>query len=262
MSEQDLHGLASIHPNFNGKEDTRDLSSLAHTLCICFSLSLFFSLSLSEVLSKAEQTRVLPLPLGRRVRETKIQKWAPQTQKTLYFQGFLCSEGVRDHGLRPWSRKGPDHGVGVDLETVKGKCSDWSCWSCCLWSCPALREPYRCLTSLLPQKLKHETGQDAFFTDHEEGSQVVLLDAWHLIWHDLSAPNHKSQIASDLKSRSPNRKSFPQIAVSGSSNRTFKSRDLWFEPLFKSPLKSQCRFPAQVVRTMRISQKVHSVSNR
>ena len=21
-------------------------------------------------------------------------------------------------GLRPWSRKGPDHGVGVDLETV------------------------------------------------------------------------------------------------------------------------------------------------
>ena len=42
----------------------------------------------------------------------------------------------------------------------------------------------------------------------------------------LSAPNHKSQIASDLKSRSPNRKNFPQIAVSGGSNRTFKSRDL------------------------------------
>ena len=42
----------------------------------------------------------------------------------------------------------------------------------------------------------------------------------------LSAPNHKSQIASDLKSQSPNRKNFPQIAVSGSSNRTFKSRDL------------------------------------
>ena len=42
----------------------------------------------------------------------------------------------------------------------------------------------------------------------------------------LSAPNHKSQIASDLKSRSPNRKNFPQIAVLGGSNRTFKSRDL------------------------------------
>ena len=35
-----------------------------------------------------------------------------------------------------------------------------------------------------------------------------------------SAPNHKSQIASDLKSRSPNRKNFPQNAVLGSSNRT------------------------------------------
>ena len=30
---------------------------------------------------------------------------------------------------------------------------------------------------------------------------------------ELSAPNHKSQIASDLKSRSPNRKNFPQIAA-------------------------------------------------
>ena len=35
-----------------------------------------------------------------------------------------------------------------------------------------------------------------------------------------SAPNHKSQVASDLKSRSPNRKKFPQIAVLGSSNHT------------------------------------------
>ena len=41
---------------------------------------------------------------------------------------------------------------------------------------------------------------------------------------DLSAPNHKSQIASDLKSRSPNRKNFPQIAVSAGSTRTFSSR--------------------------------------
>ena len=43
---------------------------------------------------------------------------------------------------------------------------------------------------------------------------------------NLSAPNHKSQLDSEFKSRSPNRKNFPQIAVSGSSNRTFKSRDL------------------------------------
>ena len=48
----------------------------------------------------------------------------------------------------------------------------------------------------------------------------------HLALLNLSAPNHKSQIASDLKSRIPNRKNFPQIAVLDSSNRTFKSRDL------------------------------------
>ena len=42
----------------------------------------------------------------------------------------------------------------------------------------------------------------------------------------LSAPSHKPQNARALKSRSPNRKNFPQITDSGSSNRTFKSRDL------------------------------------
>ena len=57
-------------------------------------------------------------------------------------------------------------------------------------------------------------------------------------------------------------KKFPQIAVSDGSTCTFKSRDLWFEPLFKSPLESQRRFPAQAVRTMSLSEKVHSVSNR
>ena len=76
----------------------------------------------------------------------------------------------------------------------------------------------------------------------------------------LSAPNHKSQIASDLKSQSPNRKNFPQIAALGSSNRTFKSRDLWFEPLFKSPLESQCQFLIQQLRKMSFSEKVHTVS--
>ena len=53
--------------------------------------------------------------------------------------------------------------------------------------------------------------------------------------HILSAPNHNSQIAGDLKSWRPDRK----IAVLGSSNRTFTSRDLWFVPLFKSPLELQ-----------------------
>ena len=89
--------------------------------------------------------------------------------------------------------------------------------------------------------------------------QTIHVEATH-----LSAPNHKSQTASDLKSRSPNRKNFPQIAVSGGSNRTFKSRDLKvrFEPLFKSPLESQCQFLIQQVRTMSFSEKAHTVSNR
>ena len=91
-------------------------------------------------------------------------------------------------------------------------------------------------------------------------SRLLLRTLLRTLPQNLSAPNHKSQIASDLKSRSPNRKNFPQIAVSGGSNRTFKSRDLWFEALFKSPLESRCRFPVQVVRTMGFSEKVHSVS--
>ena len=42
----------------------------------------------------------------------------------------------------------------------------------------------------------------------------------------ISAPNHKSQIASDLKSRRPNRKNFPPIAASGSSNRAICDSNL------------------------------------
>ena len=68
-----------------------------------------------RILSKKGST---PTPWARGLRD-QIQKWARQTQKTLFFLGFLCSEGGRDHGLRPWSRKGPDHGVGLDPETMK-----------------------------------------------------------------------------------------------------------------------------------------------
>ena len=54
--------------------------------------------------------RGLPLPLG---------QGALQTQKILHDVGLQCSEGDWDHGLRPWSRKGSDHGVGVDPEFAK-----------------------------------------------------------------------------------------------------------------------------------------------
>ena len=111
--------------------------------------------------------------------------------------------------------------------------------------------------------------KDPFHNDPFFWSRAILsksLHAWNYylgIFRGLQlqlseAKCSKSQIASDLKSRSPNRKSLPQIAAPGSSNRTFKSRDLWFEPpLFKSPLESQCQF-----LVMSSSEKVHAVSNR
>ena len=57
-------------------------------------------------------------------------------------------------------------------------------------------------------------------------SQGKMLERLEIRTPDLSVPNHKLQIASDLKSQSPNRRNFPQIAVLGSSNRRSKSRDL------------------------------------
>ena len=71
---------------------------------------------------------------------------------------------------------------------------------------------------LPPSKLQRTAEQQQKF--------VTQIHADLIFRRVLSAPNHKSQIASDLKSQSPNRKNFPQIAVLSSSNRTFKSRDL------------------------------------
>ena len=42
----------------------------------------------------------------------------------------------------------------------------------------------------------------------------------------VSAPNCKSQVASDLESQNPNRRNFPQITASRSSDRRSKSRNL------------------------------------
>ena len=104
----------------------------------------------------------------------------------------------------------------------------------------------------------HFHGREDF---SDKWPQITLSDEFLRRAPCLSAPNHKLQSASDLKSRSPNRKNFPKTAVSGSSNRTFKSRDLRFEPLFKSPLESQCQFFVQQVRTMSFSEEVPTVLN-
>ena len=57
----------------------------------------------------ASANRGLPLPLDRRVCDTKSKKGAPDTENPSYI-GFTVLGG----GLRPWSQTMPDLGVGVD----------------------------------------------------------------------------------------------------------------------------------------------------
>ena len=84
-------------------------------------------------------TKGLPLPLGRGVCETKPKNGRSRPRKPL-FLGFSVLRG----GLRPWSRKGPDHGVGVDPETLtKGHPS--LCWEAGGWGVPKLWTNWRFL---------------------------------------------------------------------------------------------------------------------
>ena len=85
---------------------------------------------MSEATRFNSANKGLPLPLGRGVCETKSKNGRSRPRKPFISRGFLRSEAFRDHGLRPWSRKGPDHGVGVDPETViqwfsNLKCNDF-----------------------------------------------------------------------------------------------------------------------------------------
>ena len=70
-----------------------------------------------------------------------------------------------------------------------------------------------------PPSLKSRKSQKAFLGLLARSLEKFQRRSKALQNKDLSAPNHKSQIASDLKSRSPNRKNFFQIAVSAGSNR-------------------------------------------
>ena len=67
-----------------------------------------------------QQTRVYPYPLVAGSARPNPKMGAPDPENPL-FLGFSVPRG----GPRPWSRKGPDHGVGVDPETVtyQRKCS-------------------------------------------------------------------------------------------------------------------------------------------
>ena len=63
--------------------------------------------------STSQQTRVYPYPLGAGPARPNPKMGAPDPENPV-FLGFSVLRG----GLRPWSRKGPDHEVGVDPETV------------------------------------------------------------------------------------------------------------------------------------------------
>ena len=63
---------------------------------------------------KNSSNNCLPLPLWPGVCETKSKMCAPDPENLL----FLVFSVLRGE-LRPWSRKGPDHGVGVDPEILK-----------------------------------------------------------------------------------------------------------------------------------------------
>ena len=76
----------------------------------------FFSELRDSSAKSAEQrsaNKGLPPPLGRGVCETKFKNGRSRPRKP-----FISSVFCAQRGLRPWSRQGPDHGVGVDPETV------------------------------------------------------------------------------------------------------------------------------------------------
>ena len=69
------------------------------------------------VLGGFHQTRVYPYPLVAGSARPNPKMGAPDPENPL-FLGFSVPEGDRDHGLRPWSRKGPDLKDAAFLLTV------------------------------------------------------------------------------------------------------------------------------------------------
>ena len=79
------------------------------------------------ILLASNKNKGLPLPLGRGVCETKSKNGHSRPRKPFISRVFCAQRGIEtmvsDHGLGNF-RKGPDHGVGVDPETVNNACRD------------------------------------------------------------------------------------------------------------------------------------------
>ena len=78
----------------------------------------------------AQQNRVYPHHLGAGSARPNPKMGASYPEKPL-FLGFSVLRGGLRPCLRPWSRNGPDHGVGVDPETMSspylGSCEGGGC---------------------------------------------------------------------------------------------------------------------------------------
>ena len=61
---------------------------------------------------KFSANKGLPLSVGRGVCETKSKNGRSRPRKPLFLRFSVLRGGFRDHGLRPWSRKGADHAWG------------------------------------------------------------------------------------------------------------------------------------------------------
>ena len=80
--------------------------------CAMYLLRSFICFCCGLLLWQFPQTRVYPYPLGAGSARPNPKMGAPDPENPL-FLGFSVLRGE----LRPWSRKGPDHGIGVDPET-------------------------------------------------------------------------------------------------------------------------------------------------
>ena len=69
--------------------------------------------TLEELVSKQGST---PTPWARGLRD-QIQKGHSRHRKSFIHRFYTAQRGI-ETGLGPWSRKGPDHGVGVDLSLL------------------------------------------------------------------------------------------------------------------------------------------------
>ena len=67
------------------------------------------------------EDRGLPLPLERGVCETKSQKGCSRHRKSFMHSLHSARRGSEKNGLKPWCRKGPDHGAGLDPSLLTGK---------------------------------------------------------------------------------------------------------------------------------------------